>query len=270
MNIIIDNGGTKADWAIKNDDKYHVYETSSINKNETLRLEHKKLLDLVSYSCEIVLYSTGVFDETNKRHFLQKITDYKPHANVEVYSDILGASRSVAHQEKSLIAILGTGSNACFYNGNSIQNLHPSLGYIIGDEGSGSQIGKELLKAYFYSEMPTETSLLFDKSYNLTKTRLISDLNTKNHPARYLASFAKFANDTGNPYAINIVREAIKEFLQRRILSYDEFLQYPIHFVGSIAYFYSTLIKELCAEFDLKAGNIVQKPITGLIKYYNE
>jgi hypothetical protein len=42
----------------------------------------------------------------------------------------------------------------------------------------------------------------------------------------------------------------------------------PIHFVGSVAYYFQDALKRACEERGYRVGNIIKKPIDGLAQYH--
>jgi N-acetylglucosamine kinase-like BadF-type ATPase len=76
----------------------------------------------------------------------------------------------------AVVCILGTGSNCCYFDGNSIIYKFPSLGDVVMDEGSGNYYGKALLNSYYYNQMPIELWLLFEKKYNLDEKQVLKTL----------------------------------------------------------------------------------------------
>lgn len=268
---IVDSGGTKTDWIICNSGhaKYS-FETISYN---TLNLDslprelkdHLKSIDRLHY------YGSGVSNSKQKNIIHKQLSNLCENScHIFIESDLLGAARSVAQNEEAYISILGTGSNfSHYYLGNLIQQK-PSLGYIIGDEGSGCNIGRALIKAYFYNEMPEKEMVLFENEYNLTKSVLLENLRKKQHQAKYLAQFSKIITKYKTDYFEGICYKEIDEFFERKICPSYQNKAVPVHFIGSISYFYSHLIKKICLTQNIKLGQIIQKPITGLINYHNE
>jgi len=268
MKLIIDSGGTKTDWAIVTESgtDIQIFTTPSDHTDLTYVMP-PAVISRKEEILEVHMYGAGMYSNQVSKPVQQQISKLLPSATVHVYSDLLGCCRATAGAESAIVCILGTGSNSCVYDGKNIVRQIPALGFVMSDEGSGVNIGRALIKAYLYGEMDKDTSIQFKQAYGITKSMLLENLQGQS-PAAYLASYARFPNDHPTPLAVELVREELSTFVQRRVLSYDDKVTYPVHFVGSIAYFYSSLIKDLCHQAGLRNGLILQKPINGLITYH--
>ena len=51
-------------------------------------------------------------------------------------------------------------------------------------------------------------------------------------------------------------------------MCYKEAQNVPIHFIGSIAYFSEDIIRDVAKRYHLDIGNIIRRPIDGLIEHY--
>ncbi len=138
------------------------------------------------------------------------------------------------------------------------------------DEASGNYFGKRLIRDYYYNRMPSEIVREFEEKFNLEADDIKMNLYKKPNPNAYLASFAQFifTQKEINPYFYALIKEGISNFIECRILCYEKAHEVPVHFIGSIAHFSEEIIKECFTLHDLELGNIVQRPIDGLIDYY--
>ena len=273
--LIIESGSTKTDWVIITPQKNIRFTTQGINPSASdhifdLIVEKPEILGSASSIDEIYYFGAGVIDNATRsvvQNWLSKyFTEVKAY---RIQSDMLGAAKSTAGNNKGIICILGTGSNSCVYDGNNIIDNIPALGYALSNEGGGSKIGGELIKAYFYRRMPKNVHNEFEERYSLNKSELIENLYKKGNPTAYLASFAQFLNETGNKqWRRKFLFPLFQEFIDLRIKQYSEYLHYDLHFVGSIAYFYADVIKDVIQYNNLSYKSIIQKPIDGLIDYY--
>jgi N-acetylglucosamine kinase-like BadF-type ATPase len=183
-----------------------------------------------------------------------------------------------ATTEPGIVCILGTGSNSSYYDGEKVVTNVASLGYTLMDEASGNYFGKRLLRDYFYKKMPAVLASEFEKRFNLDPDEIKVNLYKKPNPNMYLASFAEFIFNPGderpistgdiNGYFYKLISEGMLKFIEYRILSYKEAQHVPIHFIGSIAYFSESIIRDCMKPYHLELGNIIRRPIDGLIAYY--
>jgi len=280
MTLITDGGSTKCDWVLLNAVGEVVFKTTTpglnptvvpkeelaslIAKNELLRkvFQDVKTLDFYGAGCGTV---------TPRNILKDVLISLFPNTIVNVSEDLAAAVFAVT-TEPGIVCIIGTGSNSCYFDGEEIHAPIPSLGYILMDEASGNYFGKRLIRDYYYSRMPAEIASEFSKKYDLDADSIKMKLYTEPNPTSYLASFAQFifSQEQINPYFYKLIKEGISNFIECRILSFENAHQVPVHFIGSIAHFSKEIIAECFKENNLILGNIVQRPIDGLIEHYKK
>ena len=192
-----------------------------------------------------------------------------PHAVVFIESDLLAAARALKGHEKGLVAILGTGSNSCFYDGASIKKSIPSLGYVLGDEGSGSDLGRRLLKSYLRGFLPKELHEAFRTTYPGFDENWLQQLYRNPMAGSYMATFVPFLKDhLKNVFCRNLVIEAFDSFAQQVILRYPESSQAQVSFCGSVAWFFKDELKMALNRYQVETGNFLREAIDGLVEYH--
>jgi len=278
MTLITDGGSTKCDWVLLDNSGELVFKTVTSGLNPTvvpkeellLRIASNETLKSVFDSVEILdFYGAGCGTTTPRSILKEVLEELFTIAKVSVSED-MAAAVFAATTEPGIVCILGTGSNSCYYDGTEIHAPIPALGYVLMDEASGNYFGKRLIRDYYYHRMPTEIAAEFENKFNLEADEIKMNLYKKPNPNAYLASFAQFifTQKEINPYFYALIKEGISNFIECRILCYEKAHAVPVHFIGSIAHFSEEIIKECFAEHNLELGNIVQRPIDGLIDYY--
>jgi len=187
---------------------------------------------------------------------------------IEVHSDILAAARGLSGRNAGIVCILGTGSNSCFYDGEKVlANVSP-LGFILGDEGSGAVLGKLLVGDILKNQMPEGLKEKFLQQFDLTPAMIIERVYRQPFPNRFLASLSPFLEQNIELSEIRaLVLNAFKAFLNRNVKQYD-YHRHPVHFIGSIAFYYKDLLEEAIRECGMQLGTIVQSPMEGLVLYH--
>ncbi|MBQ4206067.1 MAG: hypothetical protein II662_05365, partial [Bacteroidales bacterium] len=222
MTLIIDCGSTKAEWVVLDGENVAKrFITNGFNpnftENETIKniiVEAKNVIDNQEVS-KIVFYGTGCASEANQNKVAMIFAMTFKINDIEVYPDSLGACHALFGRNAGVACILGTGSNACVYDGEKITESIVSLGFMLGDEGSGCHIGKRLVHDYFYKIMPPDLMAKFDDKYHLDRETLLNNVYHGDAPSRYLAEFARFAlENIENQYVKNIVTECFESFVQ--------------------------------------------------------
>jgi N-acetylglucosamine kinase-like BadF-type ATPase len=273
MRLIIDAGSTKMEWMLMEGNAVvRRFTTEGFNPNYSDRqclVETCRGASLQNKIQSIHYYGTGCGNEQNcqliKDVFLQRFPD----AEIHVTHDLMAACHAVLGHEKGIACILGTGSNSCLYDGENILEKAVSLGYLVGDEGSGMHIGREVVRAYFYGFMPEDLRFQFDAEYHLELKDFIHRLYHEGQPSKYLATFAKYAGENqAHPYMHGLVKSCFKAFIEAFILCYENCKSLKISFIGSVAFHFKNLLEESLNEFGLTMGEVMQAPAEGLIKYY--
>lgn len=274
MKLIVDSGSTKMEWILLDGNEVKSrFQTDGFNPNYS---DRQCLLEICSGASlpdeiqSIYYYGTGCGNERNCQKIKEVLQDCFPNADIHVTHDLMAACHALLDHEKGIACILGTGSNACVFDGESIIEKAVSLGYLLGDEGSGMHIGREVVRAYFYGFMPEDLKQQFDAEYHLELKNFIHVLYHEGQPSRYLASFAKFAGEhQAHPYIKGLVKDCFRAFIEAFILRFGNYKSLEICFVGSIAYHFRVILKETLADYGLTMGEVMQAPAEGLIRYYN-
>ncbi len=279
MELILDVGSTKMDWiAYDGNAVFQRFTTEGFNPNYS---ERQRLYSLVEYVkthhlvCRpndiqsVHYYGTGCGYGPNCRLIKDVFQQYFPNAEIDVNHDLMAACHALLGHEKGIACILGTGSNACVYDGESIVERADSLGYIVGDEGSGMHICKELVRAYFYHFMPEDLRYEFKATYNLELDDFLDNVYHKGQPSKYVAAFAQFADkNRTHPYIQELVKACFKAFVEAFILCFEQSKSMKICLVGSVAFVFRDFLKESLANYGLTMGEVIQAPADGLMRYY--
>uniref|UniRef100_UPI003F6B3C88 N-acetylglucosamine kinase n=1 Tax=Polaribacter sp. TaxID=1920175 RepID=UPI003F6B3C88 len=190
-------------------------------------------------------------------------------AKVVISEDMLAAVYAATGIEPAMVCILGTGSNSCYFDGQNMQMLVPSLGYILMDEASGNYFGKKLIIDYYYKNMPVDISKKFEAEFNLDADYIKKNIYKEANPNMYLASFAKFMFDfKDEDYIKRLIKKGFQEFFKYRILPYNINKKTPIYFIGSIAHYFRDILESVATNNNLQITDVIQRPIDSLLAYH--
>ncbi len=278
MLIIADSGSTKCDWKlIDKAGKEEQISTKGYNPffytSEVIYQELKLVFTSILENKKIdkvVFYGSGCSDEERRNTIKTALIRVFSTQKVFVHHDLLAAARATCGRNPGMAGIIGTGSNSCLYDGEDIIDAVPNLGFLIGDEGSGSYIGKTLIRAYAYREMPEELVTKFEKKYEINDAKtLIDTLYKVDHPNVYLASFSHFCSENGDHmYIRNLVKGVFDIFIKRHLQKYENHEKLKAHFVGSIAYYFKDILASALEGKGMKLGIVIKKPIDNLVAYH--
>lgn len=277
--LIADSGSTKTAWRLVTDsDKIKSIQTAGLNPyfKNTGQIKEELIKNLIPCIpkavkvSKIFFYGAGCSVKEKISLVYKALAECFSEATIYVEHDILGAARAVCGSERGIISILGTGSNSCLYDGEKIITIIGGLGYILGDEGSGTHIGKTIISAYLNHDMPSALEDKFRTLYKLNKTSIIHHVYQMENANLFLSSFSLFAQkNISHPFMKKIVSECLGNFLDMHVCKYPDYINFSSGFTGSIAYHFKDLLVEECKKRSIKIGNIIKEPIEGLFKYHS-
>ena len=282
MVLIVDSGSTKADWiSVDNNGKQLLEKIRTLGLNPAI-LKEKKIYKIIKSSDELMqhrkdvthifFYGAGCGTEKPRLQLKAILEDIFINAEVDVQEDTYAAVRAtLSHDdEAAVVCILGTGSNCSYYDGERLHQKIKSLGYTLMDDASGNYYGKELIRDYYFNHMPEVIKVSFADKYNLDADYIKYNLYKQPNPNAYLASFAEFLFlNKDSEYIQNLIKQGLRRFAKNMILQFkNEIEVVPVHFAGSIAFFCKDEIHEVAKELNFKVGNIVRRPIEGLVTYH--
>jgi hypothetical protein len=275
MLIIIESGSTKADWLIIQGDKRIQHNTMGFNPffhsaefvAETLRNDEliKKYIDADG---EIYFYGAGCSSQELNRTIEEGFLEVFKRAKVSVDHDLLAAGLSLYRNKDVIACILGTGSNSVYFDGKNLSEQVPALGYILGDEGSGSFYGKRILADFLYKRLPKEMQLGVEE-LGLTKDEIFKRVYMETNANVFLASMSPILiNNKHLDYCQRLIREGFELFIDRHVLCFPNCYDVEISFVGSISALLSEELQSICQEKGLSVGQIIRRPIDALADYH--
>lgn len=276
--LIADSGSTKTDWRFQTASGVpSAIQTAGLNPyyvttDQIVAILQADLLPHLDSAgiARIFFYGTGCTGPSANQTIADALRTLFPNARlIAVNSDMLGAARAVAGHESGIVCILGTGSNACGYDGQEIVRSIQSLGFWLGDEGSGGYLGKTLVRDFFQERLPAHLHDAFLARYALDRSTLLENAYQKPFPNRYFASFTPFlADHLTDDYILALVTDAFQLFLTTYVRRFPEASQWPVHFVGSIAYYFSEPLLRAVQQTGLVMGRILKAPAEQLVEFH--
>lgn len=278
MIIIADGGSTKTNWCLLDDNQKKIYFNTEgynpyfVGSDYIVNSLKKGLpqdlpLDKIK---EVNYYGAGVHNEEKAKIVEEAFRVLFPNAKIEIGHDLLAAARALLGKEAGFAAILGTGTNSCIYNGDEITHNINSAAYILGDEGSGSYIGKKLLTDFVRGLMPEDVSKVFFDTYKLTPDEIMDSVYTKPLANRFCASFSKFVydNNVNIEYTRKIVDDSFEAFFANLVSKYPDYQTYTFNCIGSVGYNFRNVLEEKASQYGMKVGKILRSPIDDLVKFH--
>ena len=255
MILIADSGSTKTDWICLDSNKNIVFDTQTQGLNPQIlnynNIEQRIVNNFELYQkrkdiTHLYFYGAGCGTEVPRKLIKKVFESIFENSRIIVKEDTYAAVYStVTVGSKSIVSILGTGSNCTYYDGTDIVQKITTMGYVLMDDASGNYYGRQMLKDYFFNKMPPELALEFSKEYNLDPNIVKDTIYKKPNPQAYLATFAKFLIDNkNNKYCLNLINKGISLFIRNQIEQFEDCKNIPLHFIGSIAYYLKDELQE--------------------------
>ena len=280
MILIVDSGSTKTDWTGVNEKGDVAFETQTLGLNPQVldsNIIKERIVnnyDLYRFRKQVdKLYFYGAGCGTKPpRVLINKVFEevFINATEISVKEDTYAAIYATTNiGEKSIVCIIGTGSNCTYFDGRKVYQKVTSLGYILMDDASGNYFGRQLLRDFYFNRMPEEISKKFEVEFDL-KADTIKDMLYKHpNPSTYLATFARFLiNNNDSEYTKSLIRKGFELFIERQILQFSDAKEVLIHFTGSISFYLREELESCLKKYNLKAGNIIRRPIEGLLNYH--
>ena len=278
MRLIVDSGSTKTDWICLNHDNL-VFETQTLGLNPQVLDEHiieERIInnyDLYQNRKNIshlFFYGAGCGTTQPKKLIKKVFESIFTNAKISVKEDTYAAVYSTATKgKKSIVSIIGTGSNCTYFDGENIHQKVTSLGYVLMDDASGNYFGRQMIRDYFFEKMPFDISQKFSESFDLDPNIIKDKLYKKPNPNTYLAKFAKFVvENKNNPYCSELIKKGFNLFITNQIEQFTDCNKIPLHFIGSISFYLKNELNECLKKRGMILGNVLKKPIDGLVEYH--
>lgn len=276
MILIADSGSTKTDWRLIDQDRVEALSTRGINPYHSSRKEIDHELATLAVPEKpgairiIHFYGAGLTNRVMKELMtgaLEKRFGKEPDIYVE--DDLMGAARALFMDGDGIACILGTGSNSCLYRDGTISDKIPALGYSLGDEGSGTDIGKRLVNALLKRNLSEKIREKILSEEGLSADGILENVYQKPHANTYLASLTRIAaRHIDHPEIRRIVEDAFEDFIKKNIARYESYHTYEIGFSGSVAHHFSAVLRDVLDRHRLMYGKIIPAPIDELVRFH--
>ena len=286
MILIADSGSTKTDWVLTGQGRETIvrkdFKTHGLNPvlmsqadiESLLRLELLPHLD-GQMPTELCFYGAGCREEQLPKMqaaFSAVLSSERPDdmQRFSFHSDLLGAARALCGHQEGIVCILGTGANSCYFDGEQIARHTQALGYVLGDEGSGAVLGRQLVNSLYEGLLPASLRETFEEEMQLSLPIIINNVYREAMPNRFLASLTTFIyNHHDNPLLHQMVVDNFRQFVRRNILPYER-KDLPVNAVGSLAHHFAPSLTEAVEMEGCRLGRILQSPISCLVDYHSK
>lgn len=277
MIAVVYSGSRLADWRLAEKGKVIAgFKTMGINPhhNDAARIEQllNKNNTLINYAEKIKrIYFFGAGASGENRIIVSKaFNSFFRFGKVFVGHDLKAAALATCGDHRGLVGIIGSGSNAAYYNGKKLEQNNYGLGYILADEGSANWLGRNILQDYITQTMPQDLVLKFDEKYSLDAKLILDKVYRQSNPILFLSSFSEFAfENRENIYVRDLVIKGFNLLFRKYFIPLRERHDIrTVSFTGSVAFDYQELLKNVAVGHNFEIGTIIREPIHNLLNYY--
>lgn len=275
---IVDSGSTKTRWCFINaagevkDVLTGGLNPYTVNQDQIRDCLEKDVYPFINNTKVkyLFFYGSGCADPAKRMVLQSELESFFPHADVNIESDLKGAALALCGEKPDYIAILGTGSATAFYDGKSLLERIPSLGFVLGEEGSGARIGAHFLADYLRGEMPLSLREKFQSLCPYQLSEVIDFVYHGEYVGKFLGEMATFATGRmDDPYIRSVLHEEFNAFFRKQLIPYGEKLKsHHVHVIGSAAFYAREILKEEALACGVMLGKVVRDPMDGLLDYY--
>jgi N-acetylglucosamine kinase-like BadF-type ATPase len=277
MILIADSGATKTHWVMINNKEVveeiytpgfnpYYYQANEFEESLARELSGKIPSETVK---EIFFYGSGISSSSNRQIVKKALSSVFPEASISAHHDLHGAAIALLGRNKGIACILGTGSNSCLWDGDKVIANVPSLGYLLGDEGSGTYLGKLLVRDVLIGDADKETTDLFYQEnkldFNTTLDRIYKDPDAN----LFFSSQSRFLrNNMHITYCREVVYKSFRDFVEVQLSKYSGYDALPVSFTGSVAANFQDVLLEVLEEWNITLGKIMKEPMEGMIEFH--
>ena len=269
--LIADSGSTKTHWLDTATGRTLATEglnphfTSDAHLDETLA----RVRAFFGPAAAVHFYGAGCGSAAQAARLERALLACFGEAAVSVGTDLLAACRAVAADAPSLVGILGTGSNACLFDGTRIAAQAVSTGYILGDHGSANHVGRMLLGAYLDGTMPDHIRTMFHDTYALGAEQFMDAVYHQPNANRFLASLAPFAASrmAQEPFCRDLVAQALGQWHAHQLLPLGHACR-RISIVGGFGAAIEPFLRRSLAARGYEVMHVVADPLPRLALFH--
>ena len=279
MIAVVYSGSHNADWRLAEKERVIAsFRTSGINPylNDEKYIKQllSKNINLIHHAeaiKRIYFFGAGASSDERKDTVIRAFEAFFKNGKVYVEHDIAGAAIACCKNAPGIVSICGSGTNAAWYDGRKVKNNNFGLGYILGDEGSGNWLGRQLLKSFMNETLPDSIRTKFVRKYDPDRKTLLEKVYRQKQPALFLSSFTEFfIENKEDHYIKSVIRNGFDKLLSTYLLPlHDEHPEALLYFAGSVAAGFQSHLYEAAANANLKIATIIKEPINNLLTYYS-
>lgn len=281
--VIGEVGGSSSRWALVQDDAVHLFPikgTSLPGYNplsgdpvifqETLRAYFHAHGPAVFQADQVHVYGAGCGEQGRATRMQQALAPlWQATTAITVHSDLLGAARGELGNASGLVLILGTGMNAGYYTEGRLHTPMPSLGWILGDEGSGADIGRVLLQDAFHGRMPLPVREVLFGPEGPDLATVLEEVYRSPFPARALAARTALLQPLiREPYVHDLLTSRFHALADLLLGAFTAEQAHEVWATGSVAWGFREVLGDVLLDRGMNLMDASRDPLPGLVRFH--
>jgi len=274
MIAVADNGASKCEWIIGDTNSYpQVVTHPGFNPNSGSKTQEKEFTEKLSEQIpesvdKVIFYSAGMGNQVAKEKMLSILNHHFRDAEITIETDLVGTGRAIFGDNKGIAAILGTGANAGYYDGQRITHQPLSLGFLLGDEGSGAYLGKVFFQHYLRGSLPQEIMQLFHGKKLKPPHQLLKEFYENPSPKIFTDILRILESAKDHPFLNELIRKGFDLFFDNIVSRVQRNNIRSIGYTGSVAFHLRHDLERVSNQNGFKVYNIIQHPAQALFTYH--
>lgn len=279
MIAVVYSGSKTALWKIAKDGKT-IAECSMpginpffVDQKSLLQQLNKKsiLINNAEQIKKIHVFAAGATSLERRNELAASLEMFFKHSKITVQDDLYGAAIAACFNKSGIVGILGSGANCAYFDGNKPEPNNFGLGFILGDEGSATYLGKMILKYYLQEKLPADLMKKFSKKYDLNRSEILDKVYKKTMAQQFLSSFLDFfIENREHEYIQQLIDNAFQRYIDTYLLPTIKL--HPgeeVHFVGIVAGNFQDRLRAIAKKNGFEITTITKEPIYNLLNYYS-
>lgn len=274
--IVCEAGATKADWRLIENGKPAAQVFTAGTNVSTMKMD--VIASIIQAAAEalrvrqtdaVYFYTAGVITDPIRAEVEGILRNSFGKAVIEVQTDLVASARAACGHEPGIAAIMGTGSNSCQWDGHGIIKHVKSGGFIIGDDGSASVLGKLFISDYIKGFVPAEIAEEYARKFPASYPEIVEMVyHNPGSPSGWLGSLCPFIlSYYEHPYIKAMVDGNFRSFVQRSLRQYP-IDKYPVGIIGGFGNALQNIVRPIFEEGGIRIRAFIPAPIEELIKYH--
>lgn len=275
MILLAESGASKTEWrALRRGQLLLQRRGEGLNPNtlspEALQQRLRQQLSEfpVAEVAQLWFWGAGLGQAVRRAEMRSHLKALLPQAEIHLGDDLEAAVQAHA-LDAGIALLLGTGSNAGRFAQGRVQARAGGLGYLLGDEGGGADLGRALLRGILMPGWRTELQQQLLQELQQDRAGLIAWLYGAPRPAQQLASLTHLiTRHATQPEVDALLQARFGALLDQTVRPLMPPLALPLTATGSIAFHFQAQLERAVEARGWRLVSVEKAPIEALTRRF--